>query len=218
MADEQEIRIKVTAETASAEAKLERAAKATERIEDSSISAGKGVKEAGKNISKTGQQAGTASQRTAGFSTILSSISPRFGQLSEKADVAFGKLDQGFASSGKGAGVMKAAGVAAIAAVAAEAVEGAAKIAKALWSFAKDAFKAFNPTEYAKTFGNLTRAFKRFKTALGGLVEGPVKSLVYMAVGFLNTLTQIIVKFYEAQKAFGLWDKFTSWLGDLVGI
>lgn len=220
MADEQEIRVKFTADTSDLERGARKAEEAVRRTQQggSSGASSKATDKAVKGQEKVAKATKQVNAETASWKSIMGSINPQFGSLADKADEAFGRMTEGLKATGKGAGVAKAAGVAAMAAIAVEAIGIGMKIKKAIWDFAKSAFKAFDPIQYSKTFGTLEKAFKRFKTAMGGLLEGPVQVLVYTATGLLNTLSKIVIKMYELQKRLGVMTKVVNWFKDVLDI
>ncbi len=142
---------------------------------------------------------------TKDFSSSLGRISPALSKMASNLKQAFTGIKGGMAGVKDAMSSMKdgASGMAGIASaakglvsslapalVAVVAIVAAITALKKAWDFLKRAFKAWDPTGYAKTFGTFQREIRKLMTAIGALTSGAVKEIMYVVVGIVRWLRQ----------------------------
>ena len=166
MADEHEIKIKVTADTSSAERKLEKTAETTAEM---------------------GDKADDARSKWARLSSRLSSVSPAFAKLSEGWQKASKEIDDSFGANTASAKLFKLGVLGALAGIALKAGQTAAK-------FAKETASMFDPQGYAKAAGQMQSSIRKLKTSIGSITAPIVNTLMKGIAKIADGLTGIFEK------------------------
>lgn len=166
MADEQEIRIKVTADTSTAERRLDSIADKTEEL---------------------GEKADGAKAKWATLSSRLSSISPAFAKLSEGWKKASKEIDDSFGANTASAKLFKLGVIGALAGIALKAGQTAAK-------FAKETASMFDPQGYSRAAGQMQSSIRKLKTSIGSITAPIVNTLMKGIAKIADGLTWIFEK------------------------
>lgn len=164
MADE--IKIKVTADTADFE---------------------KGMESAQKTVEETGDQADESKSKWKKLSDQLSQVSPTFKKMSDSWSETSQKIDANFGKNTAASKLFKLGVVGALAAIAVKAAGTAAK-------FAAETAKMFDPKGYSKASGQMQNSIKKLKTTIGSFTAPIVNGMMTVFSKIIDGITWVLEK------------------------
>lgn len=176
-----------------------------------------------KGMQEVREDLGEAKEQVGGLGDSLSRISPKLGAFAKKFGQAFEPMKRQTAEASKGMreiGESAKVGASAASSAAESIVSSLGPVAiavasigaaiaamKKAWDLMKSAFRAWNPTQYAKVFGTFERAVRKFMTAFGALSAPLVEKVMQLATGLLTVFTDVVeemVKFMSFLEGIGL--------------
>lgn len=169
MAAEEELRIKVTADTSKAKKDLE---------------------EVADKVEETGESADESKSKWQSLADKFSAISPTFKSASEKFQKSGQGVNDAFGGMLSSSKLMKLGVIGALAAI-------AVKAAKVAWQVANETASMFDPTGYQEAASEMQRSIKKLKTAVGSftapIVEGIMKAISKIVDGITWLVEKIRV-------------------------
>ncbi|MBE6524489.1 MAG: hypothetical protein E7Z65_06430 [Thermoplasmata archaeon] len=165
----------------------------------------RGVKD---KLSKAGESAEGMKNRFKGITDSLGKIAPNLTKFGTSVKAAFTGISASMKGAASGITTMSAAGTSGLTSMTAAAatlesvlapilliviaITAGLTMLKKVWEFAKQSFKAYDPTGYAKAFGTFERMVRKLKTAFGALAKGAVMEIMKILIGAVSYLTKMV--------------------------
>lgn len=158
----------------------------------------KGMEDARDSLEDTAEKGEETEFSFRRMAQTMREMSPSFKEATDKWKQSSDRLGASFGKGSKLAKVFKVAGAAAIVGVVAKAVseivKGIVEAAKAVWEFAKDTAKAYDPKGFAQSAGAVEKSVKKLKTAVGSFTAPIVNTLQTAFSKILDGITWVIEK------------------------